>query len=62
MNTIQDLDNDFPITFPPWLKNVVVEIPDQFCGLPKRPQVKVTVLARTFELLLGLDLEVGEEQ
>lgn len=41
---------------------VVVEIPDQFCGLPKRPQVKVTVLDRTFELLLGLDLEVGEEQ
>lgn len=41
---------------------VVVEIPDQFCGLPIRPQVKVTALDSTFELLLYLDLEVGEEQ
>lgn len=41
---------------------VLVEIPDQFCGLPVRPQVKVTVRDRTFELLLCLDLEVGEEQ
>lgn len=40
----------------------MVEIPDQFCGLPIRPQVKVTALDSTFELLLCLDLEVGEEQ
>lgn len=38
------------------------EIPDQFYGLPMRPQVQVTPLDRTLGLLLGLDLEVSEEQ
>lgn len=40
----------------------MAEIPDQFYGLPMRPQVQVTLLVRTFEVLLGLDLGVSEEQ
>jgi len=39
----------------------VAEIPDQFYRLPMRTQVQATLLDRTLELFLGLDLEASEE-